>query len=290
MAGDGAAPVYGARRDLRKAVTTHLFGLCPNNSGSTFLNRALATSRATWNLPNEGQWMPGYGGPVLGRGGLTGAIKIWASRQCWLDILTDPAAYDWERCRKAWYFQAFARDARASVFVTKAPPMLLYAGELARHFRNAKFWIMVRNPYAVCEGICRSLAGSAVARRLPLAEAAARHVVACFAHQRRNVEALGDRSIFFTYETLCAEPERVARQFHALAPALDDLVLRQRLRVGRYDETLTDMNARQIARLDDERIALFSRVFREHREVFDYFGYEIRPPAAAVENIPSHPA
>ncbi len=56
-------------------------------------------------------------------------------------------------------------------------------------------------------------------------------------------------------------------------------MLRQRLRVGRYDETLTDMNARQIARLDDERIALFSRVFREHREVFDCFGYEIRAPS-----------
>ena len=38
------------------------------------------------------------------------------------------------------------------------------------------------------------------------------------------------------------------------------------------------MNARQIARLSAEDIAAFNRVFREHRDVFDHFGYEILEP------------
>ena len=37
------AVFFGARHDLERTVTSHLFVLCPNNSGSTFLRKALAT-------------------------------------------------------------------------------------------------------------------------------------------------------------------------------------------------------------------------------------------------------
>ena len=77
------------------------------------------------------------------------------------------------------------------------------------------------------------------------------------------------------YETLCAEFERVAHEVQALVPALADLNLGQRPPVKHYDEMLTDMNARQISRLDAEQVAAFNRVFRQHRDVLDYFGYDI---------------
>ena len=38
---------------------------------------------------------------------------------------------------------------------------------------------------------------------------------------------------------------------------------------------LTDMNERQITRLDAAQIAAFNRVFREHRDTLGYFGYEL---------------
>ena len=261
--------VYGARRDLERTIATHLFVICPNNSGSTFLQAVLAKCRATWNLPREGMRMFGYAGPVPGRDG-----RIWASTRASRDRLTDARRYDWTRIRRAWYFQAYARDERASVFVTKSPPHLLVVDELARHFVNPRFVFMVRNPYATCEGICRY-----VGRRLPageLEETAARHVVACLDRQRRNVEAHRRHGTFFTYETMCGAPGVAARQIAALAPALDDLELRQRVSIrNRYDEVLTDMNARQIARLAPRQLAAFNRVFRAHGDVLDYFGYEL---------------
>ena len=275
--------LYGASRGLEHTVTTHLFGICPNNSGSTFLVRALETCRATWGLPREGQWMRGFRGPVIRRsieGGQPGLL--WACEQSAIRRFTDPASYDWPRTRKAWYAQAYARDPAASVFVTKSPPHLLCVGELVRHFRNAKFLFMVRNPYAVCEGIVR---GCEVFHHhvpevygLPLPEAAAVHVVNCLAWQRRNLETgtYRERGVFFTYEEMCAAPERTASRIQALAPELDDLDLRQRLPVKRtYHEMLTDMNARQIARLDARRIEAFNRVFRARRDVLDYFGYDL---------------
>ena len=55
------------------------------------------------------------------------------------------------------------------------------------------------------------------------------------------------------------------------------LRLRQRLPVKRRrHEMLTDMNARQIARLDPAQRAECARVFRRHRDVLDYFGHGLR--------------
>ena len=273
----------GCRHDVEKRVETHLFGIAPNNSGSAFLKAALATCRATWNLYREGQAALGYVGPKPSRDLLPSrpATLIWASEQRWIDLLTDPRHYDWPRTRKAWYFQAFALSPDASVFYSKTPCHLLLVDELARHFRNAKFLFMVRNPYAVCEGICRHYRREQPFpcwRRSPrvpnLLETAARHVVTCLEWQRRNLQTHGDRGVFFTYETMCAEPERTAQAIRALVPELDDLNLRQRLPVkGEYHEMLTDMNARQIARLGAEEFAAFNRVFRKREDILAWFGY-----------------
>lgn len=267
--------VYKALHDVERAVGTHLFGIAPNNSGSTFLKEALATCRATWNLQHEGQRMLGFVGPSH----YQRIPLIWSAEPEWLAVLTDPGAYNWPRNRRAWYFQAFAREPDASVFYTKQPPFLLYTDELAKHFPNPKFLFMVRNPYAVCEGICRNLRRHSLARGLDLPTAAARHVMNCFDYQRRNIETHGERGVFFTYEAMCDGPEGVEEKIRALVPELDDLRLRQRLPVkGNYHETLTNMNERQIARLDAAQIAAFNRVFRRHRDLFDHFGYEIMEP------------
>ena len=278
--------VYGAGRDLERVITTHLFGICPNNSGSSFLSTALATCRATWSLPRDGQRMLGFAGPLprkLVESGWPKPCLIWAAERSWMAVFADPGRYDWPRTRKAWYFQARARSPHAAVFVTKSPPHVLCVDQLARHFRNARFLFMVRNPYAVCEGICRRYRtrlprhyqSQFVARGRSLPEAAATHVVNCFAWQRRNVETHRAHGVFFTYETMCAQPERVAQEIQALVPELDDLNLRQRLRVKDYDAMLTDMNARQIARLDAQDLAAFNRVFRVHRDLLDHFGYAL---------------
>ena len=298
--------VMGAGHDLERLVGMHLFVICANNSGSTFLQGALATCRATWNLPREGQETPGYVGPSSARPlqpGFPTTGLLWASDRFWMDRHADTDAYDWPRTRKAWYRQAYARDPRACVFVTKTPAHLLVVDDMARHFRNPRFLFMVRNPYAVCEGIFRqygflSHKFKALAefrgtgRSLP--EAAATHAVNCLARQRRNLErhlnpeageARRDdpivrpgRGVFFSYETMCAHPQRTARAIEAAAPALNDLELRRRLPVkGRYREMLTDMNTRQITRLDERDVEALNRVFEAHREILDYFGYDLLP-------------
>ena len=275
MTASATMTCYGATHDVAQAVATHLFGISPNHSVSTLLKEALGTSKKTWNLLTEGHLALGFAGPVA-------ATVLWAAGRRRVDWLADSARYDWARIRKAWYFQAQARDPAASVFYTKSPPHLLIVGDLARRFRNAKFLFMVRNPYAVCESPCRyyrDLGMAAFTARFPgrsLPETAAAHVVACLSRQRLNLDAYGDRGIFFTYEDMCAEPERVAHAIQGLVPEIDDLNLRQRLLVkGKYNCLPTDFNAWQISRLDPGQVATLGRVFRRHREILDHFGYDL---------------
>ncbi len=278
---------YGAMHDLERAVRTHLFGIAPNNSGSSFLKEAMATSKATWNLPREGQFALGFAGPTtLKHGGLIWSEPEWRSR------LADPDAYDWPSIRKAWHFQAFARDPAASVFYTKTPHFLLHVDELARHFPNASFLFMVRNPYAVCEGICRNQPRKAVRFSGDLPSAAAQHVVACMELQRRNLERHGGRGSFFTYEDMCDAPHEVEERIRALVPELRDLKLRQRLRVkdGMYDEMLANMNRRQIGRLGAGEIEAFNRVFEPCIDLLEHFGYRIMPPDSGRQERPREPS
>ena len=277
--------IPAANRDLARLIDTHLFVICPNDSGSSFLASALETSRAVWRLPREGHQMHGFAGPLPWRS--QGAERripglLWAAEQRWIERFADPANHDWPLTRKAWYFHSYAADAAASVFVTKSPPDLLRVEQLVRHFRNARFLFMVRNPYAVCEGICRRYRTHfrAYLRQLeergesPLA-ASANHVVNCLAWQRRNIERWGDRGVFFTYESMCADPDGTAQAIRALVPQLEDLNLRQRLVVKDYDEMLVDMNPRHLARLDADEIEALSHVFRQHQDVLAYFDYDI---------------
>lgn len=263
---------HGAAFDLERLIHTHLFVISPNNSGSTFLANALATSRATWNLDVEGQHVLGFRGPSTRS---TGARLIWAAPH-WIDRFADPAAYDWDVNRRAWYFQAHAHDPGAGVLVVKSPPFLLSVSALARRFANARFLFMLRNPYAMAEGILRRGREQTIPAGTDLRDAVARHVVACFRRQRENIDRHAGQGAFFTYEQMCAAPETVAAAIRVVVPEMVDLSLRQCLAVkGMYQQQLADMNAMQIARLGRDDIDALNLVFAGEGENFDEFGYKL---------------
>lgn len=239
--------------------------------------------------------MRGYIGPSLrSLPGFPVPGKVWAAEPRWVAEFADPTRHDWPNTRRAWHFQAHAWRPEASVFVEKSVRNPAQVRMLADNFRNAKFLFVVRNPYAVCEGICRSfkelfehLAQASAWGGTPFEEVVATHVVNILRMQARNLDEFGNHGVFFTYEELCREPARVARLIQALVPAIDDLNLNQRLSVKQtYDEQLVDMNARQIARLDAEQIAAFNRIFVPAQDLIERFGYELldapaKPPGSA---------
>lgn len=270
----------GAEYHLQSQVRTHLFLLCPNNSGSTFLNRAIARSQHVWSLPREGQHVLGFAGPNTA--GKSYAL-LWASDPDVLAMFQDGENYDWVKTRKAWYFQATATTPTASVFLTKAPPFLMIPDQLDAAFPDTKFIVMVRNPYAVAEGILRRRADpEQSSRRADVGTRAAQHIVACMRQQQRNTVEFGAKALVLTYEEFCREPEATARRLQALVPTLDDLDLVSAVPVkGTYNERLRNMNEDQIARLSVADIENLNTVFVENRHYLEYFGYSVIEPIGA---------
>ena len=263
---------YGAQHDLAQQIKTHLFVISPNNSGSTFLKNVLATCPNTWNLRREGQHAFGFGGPTPTKLEIP---YLWASEQRYLDALTAPEAFDWEVVKKAWYFQAFSENPDAQIFVEKSPPFLLHVNALSRCFTNPRFLFMVRNPYAVAEGISRATGSFYSTRELAM-RAAAIHIDKCFRLQRNNLDTYGDQGIFFTYESLCENSDLVQEQILEFVPELESLTLKQQIAVkGNYDEPLRNMNQQQVERLSDSDVDILNEVFDDR--LLHSFDYTAKP-------------
>lgn len=256
--------------EMKNKIQTHLFVICPNNSGSTYLKNVLATCKNTWNLQREGQNTIGFVGP--NRFNPMGIHPLlWAATEDDRHARKNPKHYDWEKTKSAWYLQAFSKTEQATVFVEKSPPFLLQVETLVSNFVNAKFLLMVRNPYAMAEGILRRY------REQDCIKRTARHVISCFEYQKENCTFLAKHPhLFFSYEDLCEHPESIEKKIKALLPELDDLVLYQKIKVkGMYDKYLTNMNDQQIHRLTSEQFKGLTAAFSRHEALFNAFGYTI---------------
>jgi hypothetical protein len=254
------------------AITSHLFILAINNSGSTFLARALACSSGAWGLPREGQHIAGFVGPSS-RG--TGTGLLWAATPEREAQFTDPKAYDWAQSRRAWHFQAQAYAPDGSVLVLSSPPFLLIAEELAHAFPDARFLLMTRNPLPVIEGILRGTAGEDASAQHAVLDDAVAHVLRAMEVQLHNRAALGDRVTTFSYEAMCATPDAVGAQISRLVPALGPVDLDRQIAVkGNYDERLRNMNDDQLARLDPALRSAIEQRLAQHAELLAQFGYQ----------------
>lgn len=262
----------GADQDIEKRVKTHLFVIGPNQSGSTFVTRAIERCSATWSMAREGQHMLGYHGPDT----LHHDIALtWASSSKSVDFMRSRANYNWGKTRKAWYFQAQAARQDASIFVTKSPPFLLIADQLAEHFKQVRFLFLIRNPYAVVEGICRRTIKQESERAEAL-RLAAEHIMTCFEYQKQNIETYRSTGLFLSYEKICSQPLESGRKVQDLIPELTELDFNQRIAVkGMYDELLRNMNEDHIGRLGPQDILTINEVFASKLDLMRFFGYEL---------------
>lgn len=200
-----------------------------------------------------------------------GAELLWATDK-WLSYFTDENAYDWSKTKKAWYFTATALNPNASVFFTKSPPAIVWVEQLKQHFPNSKFMFMVRNPYAVVEGIARRKRDKF--SRKQIIGLAAAHIMKCFELQIENIEK-HQEGLFFTYEEMCSMPGKVADQIASFVPELNDLKMDSAIPVkGDYYELLRNMNDQQISNLSKDDLTEINRVFDRYPQYLRYFGYQ----------------
>lgn len=235
-------------------TSTHLFILCPPFSGSTLLWRLIGTSGAVSVLPKEGQFLP--------------EVEAVMRQDPWDRERELP----WPRIKCAWdgYW-----DSRKPVLLEKSPPNLVHAAAIAQHFDPVRFVVMVREPFAHCEGLMRRNGWSV--------ELAAAFSGQCLRQQQHNVERL-DHVLRLTYEELARDPRAAADRIERFLPALGRLDAEREFKVHRGDAAgdrvveaaVEDLNAEKIARLSAAQIAAISAGLAPYEDALQYWGYALR--------------
>ena len=227
----------------------YIFVLCPPYSGSTILWKLVATSEAVSSFPKEGQYLPE-------------TAEMMGNRP-WKQETKMP----WDKIKPLWetYW-----DLDKPLLLEKSPPNLIRTDEILEHFNPVYFLIMVRNPYALCEGLIRRN------RRKP--HKAARKTIKMLRWQAENAEKL-ENAICFTYEELTENPQAVAAKIEAFIPQIGSLDYGQKFKVHSIDGTIkreiVNLNPKKIDNLSPKHLRAINMIFKENVDILEYWGYEL---------------
>lgn len=227
------------------------------NSGTTLLKRILSAHPSIASSAREGRYYTDQF-PAYGQYG-----RLWAlhADELRMDERTQNGI-DVERLKRQWC-GVLNRPSRP-VFLEKTPQNLLWTRWLQRHFENAHFIGIVRNGYAVAEGIHRK---------------AGHPLDACAEQWRRANEILLadfehlERKLLLSYEELTGDPRTTYRRicaFLGLDTGDEETLLNTVWNFQKTSSPIRNMNARSIGALSEEQ----RRTIETHAgEVLRRLGY-----------------
>lgn len=181
----------------------------------------------------------------------------------------------WDRIKTAWdgYW-----DHSKPVLVEKSPPNLIRVAEIREHFDPAAFVVMVRDPYALTEGLMRRNGWSA--------GFSAAFAIRTLRAQMDNARSLGDDALVFTYEELVADPIGLADRIGRFLPELADIDPRREFAVHSIDgdgsRAIVDLNVRKVARLTPGHLRTINEILRPNDDVMRFWGYGYVEPAGRI--------
>jgi hypothetical protein len=223
----------------------YLFILCLPASGSTLLWQILRTSSHVGFLPVEGQAL---------------AREILFNKQRW----NPEMPVQWEKVKEKW---EAVWDLTKPVLLEKSPPHLVRARQLEANFPDSYFVIMVRNPYAFCEGVKRRWKIDSAYTEI------ARFWVDWAGCQIDNHRSLS-RALFFTYEELTDAPGDICQRLIAFMPELQKLYPERHFNVFEKTQRIENLNRKQIRRLTPDDMLEINGVLKSKPELMQYFHYE----------------
>lgn len=243
----------------------HIFILCTHSSGTTALWRLLGTSPNVASLAKEGQFLP--------------SVRDIMRAHPWDENHPLP----WPQIKQAWYEEW---DLSKPILLDKTPPSVIAAFEIEQVFEDAYFVVMVRDPYAYCEGTKRrGYGGLGYGRDATYAEIA-QGWVREGQYQLKNIDKL-ERTMWLTYEQLTENSAVVVNRLLDFMPQLQALDTSASFSIrsveGRQQRPLVNLNGKQIARLSAEAIDEINGVLSQHKDLLSFFGYELLSSALPAQ-------
>jgi LmbE family N-acetylglucosaminyl deacetylase len=228
------------------------------NSGTTLLEALINQHSDIACLPQEGQHLTEEFITPLA----AGLPRLWALKPELFVMGVDSHAADAEQMRIDW--APHFSDINSPVKLEKSCPNAGRTRWLQKHFPNSKFIGIVRNGYAVAEGISRK----------------AGHALDLSAQQwaRSNQIMLEDfnyldNALLISYEDLSESPQRVMETIWGFLdmepPSVD---VDQSYKIHGKESRIENMNHKSFVALDDQMIA---EIEAAASTVLDYFGYRL---------------
>ena len=256
-------------REIRIALTpipkekTWVFLVGCYNSGTTLLAELLGQHPSISALSTEGhfitdQFIKDYD---------IGLPRMWVEREDLFRLNEDDEGPDALRVKKEW---AMRLDLKKPVLLEKSPPNSAKMRWLQKHFENAHFIGIMRNGYAVSEGITRKADPKHLINSWPIEMSA-------YQWKRSNEVMQQDaehlkKFMWITYEDLAGDTVETLNKITDFI-GVDDFETFESDRqwsIHERDEQVRNMNDESIARLSPEQIKIINEVAGD---MLDEFGY-----------------
>ena len=256
-------------RELKVALTPvptpdkWLFLVGCYNSGTTLLAELLSRHPEVRSLPTEGHFITDQ----FVKDFAIGVPRMWVERESVFRLNENDAGPDAIRIKKEWGMRA---RGRGRVFVEKSPPNSARTRWLQAHFREAYFVALVRNGYAVAEGITRKGDPKHLDEGWPI-DMSARQWARGNEVLLEDAEHL-DHFMWLRYEDLCEDPgAAIARIAEFVGLERTDGVYEPgTFAIHERNESIKNMNARSIEKLTREQIDVVNTVAGDMLRHFDY--------------------
>lgn len=243
---------------------TWLFLVGCYNSGTTLLAELLGNHPEISALPTEGhfitdQFVKDYD---------IGLPRMWVEREDLFRLNEDDEGPDPLRLTKEW---AMRLDCRKPVLLEKSPPNSAKTRWLQKHFENVHFVGIIRDPYAVSEGITRKADPMHLPDSWPI-EMSAYQWMRSNQVLQQDAEHL-KRFMWVTYEELAEDTIGTLNKITEFVglQGFDHFEADRNWSIHERNEQVRNMNAESIKRLSQEQI---ERITQVAGEMIDTFGYK----------------
>ncbi len=257
------------KREFKIALTpvprnkTWVFLVGCYNSGTTLLSGLLGKHPEISALETEGhfitdQFIKDYD---------IGLPRMWVDREDIFCLNENSIGPDPIRVKKEWSMRL---DLRKPVLLEKSPPNSAKTRWLQEHFENAHFIGIIRNGYAVSEGITRKADPKHLINSWPIEKSA-------YQWMRSNEILVNDskflkRFMWISYEELTENTVSTLDKITEFlgVEKFDSFESDQNWSVHERDEKIRNMNHDSIEKLTPEKIEIINRVAGA---MLDKFGY-----------------
>ena len=236
------------------------------NSGTTLLSKVLSNHHMISSMPTEGHFLTDQFPSEFD----IGISRMWMYRDDLYRLTEQDTGPDIIRIKKEWNMRMLKRS--RPVYLEKSPQNGARTRWLQKHFENSHFIAMIRNGYAVSEGIHRKANPVHRTGKWPIDTCARQW---CHSNQvLKEDSSYLEKFMWVRYEEFTEHPQHVLNNildFIGLERN-DDFNIDQQWDIHEKSENIVNMNNESISRLSANDIQQINEVAGK---CLTEFGYEI---------------